>query len=388
MAAPGPADTSRAPGRALRIAIATSGRFHVLDLARELARLGHDVRLYSMLPDARAEKFGLERRYHRSLLAFVAPLVAWQRYAPRIVPKLQNRLLSRALDRIVTAVLEPCNVLICMSGIFVCAIEAAKSRYGARVWLERGSRHILSQAEILAATAGARPGPDVIARELAGYRLADRIVVPSLHVAESFERDPGAHTKLFVNPYGTKLDMFPYRERGDGAGEPLRLLYAGNWSLQKGCDLLVEVVRATPGVNLTHVGALIDADFPVDRSRFVHHDAVQQTELARFYAEAHGFVLASRQDGFGLVLAQALASGLPVICTDRTGGEDLAHTPALRERIIVVPNSNGMALREAIERLRERLRNGPRFSPLTSVDLETLSWSAYGKRYEAELSRC
>ena len=73
--------------------------------------------------------------------------------------------------------------------------------------------------------------------------------------------------------------------------------------------------------------------FPTDDPRFVHIDPVPQTELARFYAEADAFVLASREDGFGVVLAQALASGLPVICTDRTGGADLAHTPALAQRI-------------------------------------------------------
>lgn len=110
--------------------------------------------------------------------------------------------------------------------------------------------------------------------------------------------------------------------------------------------------------------------------------------MIQFYHEADGFILASRQDGFGMVLGQALASGLPLICTDRTGGEDLAHTPALRERIVVVSNGNAAALREGIERLRDKLRNGSRFTPLTNLDLETLSWSTYGKRYEAELLKC
>jgi glycosyltransferase involved in cell wall biosynthesis len=33
--------------------------------------------------------------------------------------------------------------------------------------------------------------------------------------------------------------------------------------------------------------------------------------------------MASIQDGFGMVLTQALACGLPLICTTNTGGEDL-----------------------------------------------------------------
>ena len=54
------ADAGGASGRGRRIAIATAGRFHVLDLARELAALGHEVRFYSMLPPSRTASFGLQ----------------------------------------------------------------------------------------------------------------------------------------------------------------------------------------------------------------------------------------------------------------------------------------------------------------------------------------
>ena len=78
-----------------------------------------------------------------------------------------------------------------MSGIYLEAARFAKRRFGAAVWLERGSRHILSQDEILADIPGAAGRrPLAIDRELAGYALADRIVIPSLHVKESFRRDP------------------------------------------------------------------------------------------------------------------------------------------------------------------------------------------------------
>src|SRR5262249_6181869 len=155
--------------------IATSGRFHVLDLARELAALGHDVTFYSILPHARVEHFGLDRRIHRSLFPYVAPLAAWQRCAPRTRPDLLYRCMSQAVDRVVTSILAPCDVFICMSGIFVRAAHHARKAYGAQVWVERGSRHILSQAEILSVIPGASaPTRDAIARELEGYRLADR----------------------------------------------------------------------------------------------------------------------------------------------------------------------------------------------------------------------
>jgi starch synthase len=370
----------------LRIAIATSGRFHVVDLARELVALGYDVRLYSMLPDAQVEYFGLHRRHHRSLFVYTAPLIAWQRFASRTLSELQNSLLSRVLDRVVASVIEPCDVLICMSGIFVRSIETAKRKYGAHVWLERGSRHILSQAEILG-EAGARvPTPEIIRREMDGYRLADRIVVPARHVAESFERDPQAHAKLFVNPYGTKLDMFPYRER-TAHGAELRLVFAGAWSLRKGCDVLAATVRECRDVRLLHVGPVVDPPFPTSDARFRHVDPVPQNELCRYYHESDVFVHASREEGLSVVQAQALASGLPLICTDRTGGEDLGHTPALRDRIVVVPSNSCAALLAAIEGHRWRLAQGPPFAELGDNDREALGWPEYARRYAGELSR-
>lgn len=54
-----------AASRRLGIGIATSGRFHVLHLARDLAALGHSVVFYSMLPHSRVNDGGLDCEQHR-----------------------------------------------------------------------------------------------------------------------------------------------------------------------------------------------------------------------------------------------------------------------------------------------------------------------------------
>jgi glycosyltransferase involved in cell wall biosynthesis len=371
--------------RRLNIAIATAGRFYVLDLARELHALGHHVRFYSYVPRARARRFGLSDECHVSLLPLVLPVVAWGRLMPRLMPRMWERLLYALLDRGLMMRLQPCDLLICMSGMYLEAARFAKERYGAAIWLERGSRHILSQDEILAAIPGAeRPSPLAIRRELAGYALADRIVIPSHHVAESFRRDGSAYAKLFYNPYGVDLAMFPARAK-KAPTEPISFLFVGTWCLRKGCDLLAGAVMQVPGVHLTHVGAIGDLDFPTGDDRFVHMAPVPQPELSRFHAAADVFVLASREDGFGVVLSQALASGLPVICTDLTGGPDLAHTAALTARITVVPAGDRDALAGAIAAWCDRLRARADLPPLATTDCETLSWAAYGRRYSDEL---
>jgi glycosyltransferase involved in cell wall biosynthesis len=273
-----------------------------------------------------------------------------------------------------------------MSGIYLEAARFARRRYGAAIWLERGSCHILSQEEILASIPRAeRPSPLAIRRELDGYAAADRIVVPSHHVAESFRRDASAYAKLFYNPYGADLAMFPHRQEKKMPDEPLSLLFVGTWSFQKGCDLLARAIREVRGVHLTHVGAIGDLDFPSGDNRFTHVDPVPQRELPRFYSAADILILVSRHDGFGVVLPQALASGLPVICTDRTGGPDLVYTPALAERIMVVPHGDAIALACAIVQWRDRWSATEKSRHLSEADRDKLSWATCAQRYSDEL---
>jgi glycosyltransferase involved in cell wall biosynthesis len=136
---------------------------------------------------------------------------------------------------------------------------------------------------------------------------------------------------------------------------------------------------------LTHVGPIGDLDFPVRDRRFLHVDPVPQSELTHFYASADVFILPSRQDGFGMVLAQALASGLPIICTERTGGQELAHTPALASRITIVACDDIRALAGAIVDWRDCCGGGVGLPSLDGPDREKLSWGAYARRYADEL---
>src|SRR5215469_9525117 len=159
----------------MRVILASPGRFHLLDLARELHALGVEVHFYSYVSRKRAEKFGLPRRCHVALLPFLFPLVAWERLSPRLFPRTIERLMSWALDMLTIFRMRPCDVFICMSGMYLQAPRFARWRYGARVILHRGSRHILSQREILASIAGAQQITRfVVRRELQGYEIADK----------------------------------------------------------------------------------------------------------------------------------------------------------------------------------------------------------------------
>jgi starch synthase len=365
--------------RRLKVGIATSGRFHLLDIARELDALGVKVDFYSYVSKKRAALFGLPRRCHIALLPLLFPLVGWERLFPRILPIVVEHLLYWALNIVVIMRLRKCDVFICMSGIYLSAARYAKWRYGALIHLHRSSRHILSQQQILARLPGAEQVSSfVVRREIQGYTLADTIIVPSTHVAESFLPWPNCAAKLFVNPLGVDIAQFPFRGML-GAAALKTVLFVGQWSYRKGVDVLVEAVRGIPDVRLLHVGILGDAPFPND-PQFVHHDHVPQSMLTDFYGSSHVLVLPSREDGFGVVLSQALSSGRPVVCSDMTGGLDLVELTGLSRLIHIVPAENAQALRRALCEALVDASGTSNISPISQAERETLGWKSYASR--------
>lgn len=371
----------------MKIAIATTGRFWLLDLARELDTLGHDVAFYSYVPRTRAEKFGLPSRCHRGFLPYVAPILATLKYAPaNLKPGLDHQLL-KAMDAMIASWLEPCDVFIGLSGLCVKSAMAAKSKYGAAIFLERGSRHIFSQKEILEGIRkvngkATRVPAFYVEREMTGYEIADTIVVPSRHVEKSFSERGVSIKKLFRNPYGVDLSMFP--PTPVPTNEPPTVIFVGGWSLRKGCDVLFKAWKNMEDVNLVHVGAAGDAPMPNDQG-FFHYDPVPQWELKEVYGRAHIFAMASREEGLSLVQAQALACGLPVVCTDRTGGEDLKDFLCDPSLITVVPVERHDVLAEALNAALSRATSMAGVRDLLGAGREKLSWRAYGERYDSKL---
>ena len=372
----------------LKVAIATVGRFWVLDLARELAALGHHVAFWSSVTRSAAASFGLPADAYRSLLPRLLPLLALRRFGGPVLSPFANRQVIVQTDRLIASRLEPCDVFIGMSGVAVESARVAQTRYGAKVFIERGSRHVSSQKAILddlrdRGMAGEAVPDWVVDRELAGYALADRVVVPSLHVEQSF-RDLGFPAeKLFRNPFGVDLSMFAPTPAP--AGVPPTLLFVGAWSYRKGVDVLVAAWRQLEGVRLLHVGAVVDAPLP-DAPGFTHVDAVSQSRLRDYYARAHVFVMASREEGLALVQAQALACGLPLVCTDRTGGEDLQRMLDDPAWVSVVPSDDAGALAAAIRAMLSKALSSDRERVLGPAR-EQLGWAAYGARYAQELAR-
>lgn len=175
----------------------------------------------------------------------------------------------------------------------------------------------------------------------AGLDRADVIVVPASFLVETFRRElPGK--PVHHCPLGVDVETFAFRRRSAPApNRRFRFLWLGAPNARKGWEIVLEawrgyarlalmaemkgapVPRAELYIKTSVTSRLARLEVPgapvVFDSRRLPRD-----ELARLYHSAHAFLFPSFGEGFGLTMAEAMATGLPVIYTPWSAMTDLA----------------------------------------------------------------
>lgn len=365
----------------MRINIASSGgRFHLLDLARELDKRGHIVRFYSYTPTSRANKFGLRKECNKSYFLLALPFIALIKITRHSFWALY--LFHRFFDYYTAWTMKPCDVFIGHSPMHVYALKYAKRKYNALVILERGTSHVKNYIRSLMENGKKEEQimPKMfLVRDLKGYELADYISVASSFVKNSFVKENINNEKIFVNPYGVDLhNFYPTECIKDKAYD---LIFVGQWCRRKGCDLLLNVCKENK-LRLLHVGAITDVPFPANDANFTDVGIVDETELINYYKKAKVFILPSREDGFGLVLIQAMSCGLPIVCSKYTGGPDLQNLLHDKKWITIIESLQENEIKKAIFKALSLANTQNGIRNYAKHDIENISWEAYGKRYD------
>jgi glycosyltransferase involved in cell wall biosynthesis len=164
--------------------------------------------------------------------------------------------------------------------------------------------------------------------------------------------------RSFNIPYHCELGSFLETPRPPRNGDTVTYLFCGQMIRRKGLDLLLEAfARLDSRARLLLVGreaelpemlAPLSADV---RTRIEYAGFRAPEALPQFFAKADVFVLPSRQEGWGVVVNQALAAGLPILCSDAVGaGFDLVEdgVNGIRFRADEV-DALEVALREMLE---------------------------------------
>src|ERR1700754_4943109 len=124
-------------------------------------------------------------------------------------------------------------------------------------------------------------------------------------------------------PRGVDARLFHPREVDLGLPRPI-FVCVGRVAVEKNLEAFLEL--DLPGTKLIVGDGPARASLARKYPQAVFLGARQGEELAQAYAAADGFVIPSRSDRFGLVLLEALASGLPVAAFPVTGPRDVIGT--------------------------------------------------------------
>lgn len=204
------------------------------------------------------------------------------------------------------------------------------------------------------------------ALETAALALARRVVVTSPMTARTLAADFGVPAeRITVAEPGTDAAPRARGSAGHGTGHGVALLAVGSVVPRKGYDVLVQALEMDAAEHaadwhLKIVGA-IDRSPPtlsalraqIAKSGLDERIEVAgpktRAELDALYHGADIFVLASHYEGYGMVLAEALARGLPIVTT--TGGAAAETVPD--GAALKVPPGDPRALQQALRRLMD-----------------------------------
>lgn len=182
----------------------------------------------------------------------------------------------------------------------------------------------------------------------------------------------------------------PNNGRARDVSAPVRMLCVATITPRKGHDLLLEALTGLADMSwtLTCAGDVERSPATVRalrmqieaarwEDRIVMTGELDKASLNRQFRAADLFVLATRFEGYGMAVGQALTHGLPVVST-RTGA--IADLVPPEAGLLIEPN-DGAALRDALSRvlsdpdLRQRLADGAR-----AAGTKLPSWNAASQR--------
>ena len=375
----------------MRIVQAVFGVFHHFELAHQLHARHHLRRIYSTWPWARLKREGLPRELVRTF-----PLVHTADYLLRRTPLYSaaldarfNQWNSDSFDRWLRTKIEPCDALIAISGAGLTAGPKVQAD-GGKFICDRGSTHQRIQDEVLAEehrrwnVPFREPAAHIVRREEGIYAIADAITVGSNVARRSFLAQGIAPEKVHVIPYGVRLDKFA--PTGAPPADRFEVLFAGQISLRKGIPYLLEAFAGLrhPHKRLTLVGdvqSYLKAILPrLPQDGVVFAGSMPQTELARRMSASHVLVLPSVEEGFGMVMAQAMACGCPVIASSATGAE---HLFADGEAGFIVPPRDSAALTDRLQQLADDPALRQRIGAAALECVKRLGgWDRYGDEWD------
>jgi glycosyltransferase involved in cell wall biosynthesis len=218
------------------------------------------------------------------------------------------------------------------------------------------------------------------------FGAADAVICASSFTRHSLAA-AGSSAPAHVVGYGVDLDLFSARMAAPEAG-PLTIGFVGALSQRKGARYLLGALAAFPKRS---VRLIIYTRAAVDRDLIRGFEGVDvevrgglsDAELSADLKRCDLVALPSIAEGFGLVILEAMACGVPVLCTTSTGGADfIAHR---RNGLLIEPGSAD-AIRREVEWALAHRDDLFQMGQAARIEAEQHTWAEYRRKFFAAYS--
>ncbi|HSV36429.1 MAG TPA: glycosyltransferase family 4 protein [Ramlibacter sp.] len=213
--------------------------------------------------------------------------------------------------------------------------------------------------------------------------LADVVLVPGSFVEKTVKQFHPAKATARL-PYGVDSHFWrpadepeTGRPSGNRDSQPLRFIFVGQLSIRKGTPLLLEAWKAAALANaelhLVGMWSLAEEKRGALPPGVSLHGPLPAMELRARYQACDIFVFPSFFEGFGLVLLEAMACGLPAIATQATMGPDFIDAQNGR----LIPTGDVDALATTFEWFNTHRAALPEMSRAARQTAEASTWLQY-----------
>ena len=378
----------------MNIAIAAGGRFHAFHLANQLAQRNSLKKLFTFYYTKNDHTLVPPNLVsNNQWCQFIDTCFCKLRLSSFINPSTFNNIKDNFFDYCMSKEIPQLgnlDLFVGWANYTLFSMPAIK-KTGAKIIIESGSCHILAQMRILH-NEYARHGltfppinQRVINKMLAEYEQADYIMTLSTFAHQSFIDQGIAPEKVLCLPCGMDVSYFAAPPPAKDSTK-FRVIFVGLAGVRKGVHYLIEAWKQlnlpTASTELLIVGnvqkdlnhVLATMSVPTNVRFF---GSTTRATLRQLYQSSDLFVLPSLEDGFGMVIGEAMAAGLPVVCTTSTGAPDMI-TDGIEG--FLVPPADSAALAEKIltSYTNAELRNT--MGKAAQKTIQNFTWDIYGKR--------
>ncbi|MGB2705796.1 MAG: glycosyltransferase family 4 protein [Candidatus Omnitrophota bacterium] len=338
------------------ILLSHSGKQHSYKLALSLQNLGRLAAFItssyydpSRFPDRLFSRFGrmdsfLKKRHEGGLSDKVRRFPFFE--VPELVLRAffgNNRFVSDAVclrdalfDRFVARTqIRDCGIFWGFQGSCLAGLKEARKR-GIIAVAEFATAHVTGAVEILEEEKKRNPEwadsitnlyfPEWYLERLKEEPFsADFCVAASTFSKKTLENAGINSRKILVLPLGVNTERFTLKKRK--IKWPFQVLFVGSVGQRKGIKYLLDAIKRldTDKIRLKIIGPIIGTGSTFrNYSRACEYlGLLGQDEIIRHMHECDCLVLPSLFEGFGLVIPEAMATGMPVIASTHTAAPDI-----------------------------------------------------------------